>query len=487
MNHDILPEESPIFVKGHNCWRVCKANHVELIIDAEQYFSDLKTALLSAEKQILIIGWDFDTRVSLDGPDGPESLGEFITQLVRSNRSLRIYILKWNFAFIKLLGRGAMILRLLKWMAHPRIKVKFDSAHPVGASHHQKLIIIDGNLAFCGGIDVTSGRWDNRQHEDGVTNRHDPDGNFYAPWHDISLAIDGNAANSLAELARIRWEIAGGRAIEAVNVKKEWPFPDRTIASHIDVAIMRTRGEYKDNPEIRENETMFLDLILNARHHIYLENQYFASRVIAAAIARRLSEPDPPEIILVMPENADGWLEQVAMDTARAHHVGLLRKIDTQKRFRIFHPFASKGTAIYVHAKLMIVDDVVLRVGSSNMNNRSMGFDSECDCLIDARSSDDKKLSGKIKQIRISLLAEHLGKSEEIVKNSLESTSMIETIERLSGSGRSLRPYVLDETNELADYIANENLLDPIDEKHCAAEKISQSKRWWNRIRKVRA
>lgn len=404
-----------------------------------------------------------------------------ISRIVRQNPSLKVYILKWNFAAIKLLARRSMMFDLIRWMWHPRIKVKLDSAHPYGASHHQKLIVIDRNLAFCGGIDATGGRWDTRQHEDNADARQTPDGDPYEPWHDVSMAIHGEAAATLGELAHERWKRAGAKPIPPIEASCEWPFDGAVTASNINVAIARTRGEYRDNPEIREVEALFLDLIEQAKHYIYVETQYFASRQIAAAIAQRMTESDPPEIVVVMPETADGWLEQVAMDTARAKFVTKLRSYDKEGKFQIYHPYTAQGTAIYVHAKVMIVDDVVLRVGSANVNNRSMGFDSECDCLIDARSAGGKELEQTINLIRTSLLAEHLGRSEESVGAALADGSMLEVIERFRGGGKTLKPYTVEETSDIADFVASEDLLDPTGESDDEAEEITRPPRWWKR------
>ncbi|MCJ7421547.1 phospholipase D-like domain-containing protein [Sphingomicrobium astaxanthinifaciens] len=481
MAEEIKCASEAAHIPGRNCWKVASAEKVRLIIDAQDFFQDLKTALLSAKRQILLIGWDFDTRISLDGPSGTESLGELISEIVRNNPSLRIYILKWNFAAIKLLARRGMVADLLKWMWHPRIKVKFDSAHPYGASHHQKLIVVDGNLAFCGGIDVTGGRWDTRKHEDDVKVRRTPDGEQYEPWHDVSMAIYGKAAEVLGELAYDRWERAGAKPITPINDLSDWPFDGAVTASDVNVAIARTRGEHRDAPEIREIETLFTDLIIQAKRYIYIETQYFASRKITSAIAQRLTQSDSPEIVVIMPESAEGWLEQVVMDTARAKFVTKLKSYDRYGKFNIFHPYTAQGAAIYVHAKVMIVDDVVLRVGSANINNRSMGFDSECDCLIDARSAGGEELKNTINRIRNSLLAEHLGQSEEAVGAALADASMLEVIDRFRGDGKTLKPYTVEETSEIADFVASEDLLDPTGEPDEQAESINRPPHWWKR------
>ena len=99
------------------------------------------------------------------------------------------------------------------------------------------------------------------------------------------------------------------------------------------------------------------------------------------------------------------------------------------------------GEAIYVHAKLMIVDDEVLHVGSSNMNNRSMRLDTECDVTINAALEGNKQATAGIARIRASSLAEHLGVAPERIADVFsKSGSLIETVESLRSDGRSCSP-----------------------------------------------
>jgi phosphatidylserine/phosphatidylglycerophosphate/cardiolipin synthase-like enzyme len=91
-------------------------------------------------------------------------------------------------------------------------------------------------------------------------------------------------------------------------------------------------------------------------------NQYFASRVIAAAIAERLSEPDPPEFVIVNPKSGEGWFDEETMSPARAKILEMIGQADHRDRFRIYTPVTKEGVDIYVHAKILIVDDQLMRV-----------------------------------------------------------------------------------------------------------------------------
>ncbi|HET7816280.1 MAG TPA: phospholipase D-like domain-containing protein [Sphingomicrobium sp.] len=453
---------------GRNCWRIERAGRAALVVDAADYFRIARQAMLRARHQILLIGWDFDTRICLDfdADDGaPTELGAFVSWLPRHRPGVQVHILKWDVGAIKLLGRGTTVLRLARWAASDQIHFKLDGAHPAGASHHQKIVVIDDALAFSGGIDMTAERWDTREHRDRDVRRRRPTtGRRYCPWHDCAMAVDGAAAAALGELSRERWRAAGGEPISPPPPGSD-PWPDELASQFrdVDVAIARTRGEHEGQPAIREIEALYLDMISRARRFVYAENQYFASRVIADAIARRLGEAEGPEFVIVNPRSGQGWLDDEVMSPARARLLDILRKSDPHGRFRIYCPVTEGGEDIYVHAKITIVDDEQLRVGSANLNNRSMGFDSECDLLIDCALGANSGAGGRIAAIRSDLLAEHLGKSvDTIAARFAEQRSLIRTIEAFAGgSGRGLVPFIPDAPNAAERALAHSEALDP--------------------------
>ena len=246
--------------------------------------------------------------------------------------------------------------------------------------------------------------------------------------------------------------------------QRETAWPTDLTAEFVDVeiGIARTRAEYYDVPEVREIEALFVEQIARARHFIYAESQYFASRRIAEAIARRMAEPEPPEVVLINPLSADGWLEQAAMYTARVRLLHAIEEYDQQRRFRVFVPLTSGGAPIYVHAKLMIIDDEIIRVGSANMNNRSMGLDSECDVFIDAARPGNGHIVPAITRLRHALLAEHCGIDADQVPGLLaQHGSMIAMIESQNSTGKRLQPFVLRPLTDAEKTIADSALLDP--------------------------
>ena len=449
-----------LLTPGESCWWIETASRASVIVDADDYFRVAREAMLAAKRQILLIGWDFDARIRLSNDeskddDGPNTVGAFISWLVDRTPGLEVYLLRWDMGALKVLTRGSTVFTVLNWMRKRRIHTKLDGHHPTGASHHQKIVVIDDCLAFCGGIDMTAERWDTRDHADDEPRRVDPAGRAYKPWHDATTALEGPAAKALGELARERWAIAGGRPITPPRVTTDcWPPSLTATFTGISVAISRTAPEMPDQPPVHEIEALYLALIARAKRRIYAESQYFASRRVAEAMARRLDEPDGPEIVIVNPDTAQGWLEPLAMDTARARLVEALRRRDRHGRFRMYHPVTAGGQSIYVHAKILIIDDDVIRIGSSNFNNRSLRLDTECDVTM--REDGDA-----IPHIRSSLIAEHLGLPVDTVAERLATGSMIDTIESLRGRGKTLVPYEVPDLSTVEAWLADNEVLDP--------------------------
>ncbi|HWH18095.1 MAG TPA: phospholipase D-like domain-containing protein [Allosphingosinicella sp.] len=443
-----------------------KANRAALVVDAADYYRHALEAMQQARSQIILIGWDVDTRVPLvdEEPESgaPRHLGPLISWLSRRRPELEIYILVWDHAAMSIPGRGTTMLRLARWATKKRIHLKFDHMHPLAASHHQKTLVIDDEIGFCGGIDITADRWDTRHHKDNDPGRRRPfTRRVYEPWHDAIMAVDGRAAEALGDLARIRWKIATGNDLPVpADRGKPWPKELKPIFRDVEVGIARTRGREGSIEEIREIEALFVDLIERAERFVYVETQYFASRVVAEAIGRRLAERDGPEFVVVNPRTAYGWLDETVMSPARYELVKALREKDEHGRFRIYYPVTEGGADIYVHAKIMIVDDDYLRVGSANMNNRSMGLDSECDLLVDGTGRDDVRR--RIADIRTDLIAEHLGLAPRQVGQCFERTrGLISCIEELRGRGRTLVPLDPENPGKIKKKMAKSELLDP--------------------------
>ncbi|MBF9033102.1 phospholipase [Rhodobacterales bacterium HKCCE2091] len=455
---------------GKNCWRVAEAEKFKVIVDAADYFRIAKSAMLAAKHSIILIGWDFDLRVEFepDGAtlDGPNDLGQFLEWLPEEREDLNVHLLKWDLGGMEFIGRQAPFF-IKNALTNERLHFRLDGAHPRGSAHHSKIVVIDDSLAFCGGIDMTMDRWDTREHRDDDPRRRRPNGETYGPWHDATTMVSGPAAAALGDLARDRWRRVTEKEIPPAKEQRDlWPTDLAPDFEEVEVGIARTWPAYNGESEIREIETAYLDAIASTERVLYIESQYLASRNLAEALAARLREPDGPEIVLVLPRNAEGWLRRLPMDGARRKLLNFLWNADVHGRFAAYHPVTEAGDNIYVHAKVMAVDDRVLRVGSSNLNNRSMGFDTECDLFLEAGcSGEDRRgeISASIRSIRNDLVREHLGVERQELERMLDECdgSLRAAIERLRGSGRSLVPFEPEDVEGEDSVLAENEFADP--------------------------
>ena len=458
-----------IFKPGDNCWVVKKARRAALLVDGETYFSAVHQAMRQATQSIIIVGWDVHSELSLvrSGENGeyPPTLGKFLDYLARKNKGLQIYLLTWDFAMIYTMEREFFPRYKLKWQTHRNIHFCLDGQHPVGASQHQKVIVVDDAVAFSGGFDLSKWRWDTTEHLPKNKQRVDPDGKNYPPFHDVQILVDGEAAAALGELVRERWQRACEvlpQTVDPDKVSDPWPAgvsPDFTDTT---VAISRTFPRYGRYAEIREVEKLYLDSIAAARSSIYLENQYLSSYRIGEAIKNRLAEGDGPEVVMVLPLKTGGWLEQHTMDVLRGRILTTLRQADVHDRLRVYYARLSFDPEItlMVHDKVMVIDGSFVRVGSSNLSNRSLGLDSECDLSI--ACSLHSSTAGIIASFRDRLLAEHLGVSGEKVAEAVrEHGSLILAIESLQEGERTLVPLegVIDQ--KIDQWVPESELLDP--------------------------
>lgn len=461
------------FIPGRNCWRVEHADRLGVIIDGKAYFRALREAMSQARHRAFMIGWDFDFEIEMlpgesddqgNAPDGlPNQAGAFLDALANRTPDLDIYMLQWSGGVLIAPGKILPSLKV-KFLSPEQVHLAFDGRHPVGACHHQKIVVIDDVVAFCGGIDVTGGRWDDREHHSENPLRRDRDGTTPPPWHDASVVLDGPAAKALADLARIRWHRANDEDLgdfpASLPVSQIWPCSISPDLTDIHVAIARTEPPTADTPLTNEIEQLYLDAIAAAQHYIYLESQYFCADTITDALERRLREAEGPEVIVINPLALPNAAEDMAMNIPRSRMIRQLAAADRHGRFAIYSPINATGEPVYVHAKIFISDGRFLRVGSSNIDRRSMGFDTECDIAILAKTAPQVE---KIDRILNGLLAEHLGRTqEEVARTHTETGSLIQTLTRLNTpGGRGLRVIVPKRRNRILEWLAETRIFDP--------------------------
>lgn len=448
-----------------NCWQINNAEKGSFLVDGEAYFKAVAAACEAAEIAIYIVGWDIDSRIRLKRgtEDKQETLGQFLDRLARAKPELNIYLLEWDFAMLYSLERETWPLISFGWRTHERVHFELDDEHPVGASHHQKIVVIDDQIAFVGGFDLAICRWDTSEHHPEQTERVDGDVN-YGPFHDIQMLVQGEVAAALGKLVRQRWERATGDILPEIDAGRSEPWPAELKADFQDasVVILRTVPEHDGTTEVREIEHFYQKAIEHAQASIYIENQYLTSHLIGKELEKVLKKKDGPEVLLVLPKNCSGWLEQETMGALRQRLLKRLYAADEHQRLKVCYPDRRdlKGERINVHSKIMVVDDTLLTIGSANLSNRSMGFDTECNLALSSEKGED--LSESISAFRSRLLAEHLGVDVERVAETLKKTgSLLDTVHSLNNGDRTFQDLHPEEEKPLAHLLSADEIVDP--------------------------
>lgn len=456
-----LGEQTVLLQPGSTCWRTERATRVALLMENAAYFAALREALENARRSVILLGWQFDPRTRLDlGETGPAAeIGYILRRLVRERPELDVRLLIWRSPLPIAFSQGFFPQRAQAWFRHKTVDFRLDRARPVGGCHHQKVTVIDDAVAFCGGGDISVDRWDCADHVDGDARRFTPYGLPYPPRHEVMMMVDGAAARALGDLARERWRVATGETLDAPRVRHDpWPQSIEPDLRDVTVGVVRTEPAWRGAAGVRENEALHLEAIARARRLIYLENQYFTSPLIAAALADRLEQPDGPEVVMVSTAESPSWFDKAAMDGARAALLERLREADVYGRFSAWTPRTAKGGTIIVHSKVTIIDDSLLRVGSTNLNNRSCGFDTECDLAIE--TAEDAPAADFIRGFRARLVSHFLGIDQGQFEAAFAVTaSLSETITGLT-DGR-MAPLGLERASALSKWIAEWQLGDP--------------------------
>ena len=452
---------------NHNVWRIERAARAAVLIDAAAFFEAVRGACLKAERSIMVVGWDIDSRTQLVGADGkptdglPSNFADFLSDLVRTRPQLHVHLLLWDYSLLYA-GERELLPRLsLGWRTPDRVTLCIDNSVPFGSSQHQKIVVVDDAVAFSGGLDLTIRRWDTTAHSAENRQRVDPSGHPYRPFHDVQMMVDGAAARALAQLARERWCRANGGVPRVEPHGDPWPETVRADFTDVDVGIARTQPRYDGEDAIREAETLFVDSIALAEREIYIENQFLSSPLIADRLADRLRHCPELEVVIVAPRTHDSFVERHTMRNGR---IRFWRRIHAAggDRVRLLYPAVEQGghaTDTMIHSKVMTVDDRFLRVGSANMNNRSMGADTECDLAVEAHTDRER---AAVLEIRNRLLGEHCGvTADEVAAFLARHGSLLRAAGELSANGHSLRPIDDGEPDEsgLSDVI--ERIADP--------------------------
>jgi phospholipase D1/2 len=470
---------SSILKPAKNCWRTSRIDDAGALIDAGDYYRAFYRAALAARHHILITGWQFDSTVQLlRGPEaahaeGPTALLPFLEWLCERNDELEIYILAWDYSLVFALEREWLQRVIFDWMTCKRIHFRFDNSHPMGASHHQKLVVVDGQVAFVGGVDLCEGRWDDRDHRPRNPLRINHDGSRQKPYHDIMAFCTGPIVDHLSELFCERWQRAGGPSIDlsirAPALRIEY---ERAIR-----VACRTAGISRTLPDdsapagcVQEIAQLYADAIAAAKELIYIETQYFTSVKVHDALIERFNAAGRSrlEVVVMLPQGGDTPKEAFALGNAQNR---VLRSLDEAARktghlFRVFYSAAleedGREHPIFIHSKVLIADDRLLSIGSANCTNRSMHLDSELNIVWECTKDDENggALATTVARLRASLLSEHAGVTYDAT---LERRSgLIPRLDELTGERHRLRPRPIPGAQDLVAHPLRERAFDPV-------------------------
>lgn len=475
---------SRILQTGRNCFELAEVAQSGVCVDGAEYYTAFHNAAQKARDYIAISGWQFDSEVLLlRGEAAREASGEvrllkFLDSLCKKNPELRIYILAWDFSLIFMREREWIQEIVFNWSTSERLFFRFDNKHAIGASQHQKFVIIDGAAAFLGGMDLCAGRWDDRRHRAINPDRINPDGSTYGPYHEMQAYFTGELVERLSRLFMERWQLCTGSELilPAPRGGRYLPAGIGTPIRAGSAALSRTQGQtfVQVREPVKEIRALYVDAIRSARHLVYIENQYFSSYAVYRALMERMEDQSAPrlDIVIILPKKPSALVEEISVGLLQARILSILRQT-AKKRGHSLGVYYSASfdhdgdeVPVYIHSKLLIVDDSFVTIGSANTTNRSMGLDTEINISWEA-SHLDLRLTRSIRKLRLGLLFEHIGPDRHIAARRLASTKdLVEYLDFIADR----RLYRL-QKHSFSSYFEGSDLLKTIDELILDPEK----------------
>jgi len=403
-----------LLVPGETCATLINDTRGGLLVDGHDFYRAFYDAACQAEHSILMAGWQFSSDVELVRGDEaarcklPTRLIDLLAELCKRKPNLHVYMLPWDSSPIFTFEREPLQRLKLHMRGHKRIHWKMDNCHPPGASHHQKLIVVDRGIAFVGGMDICSSRWDDRDHSAQAKER------AYAPYHDVQSYLTGDAVDVLRSWFCERWQLASGSPLDLPDCPRTSIEIRPTFEVHAPrVGLARTWPKMDEPPHapIRELYHLHARAIAAAKRVIYIENQYFSSDEIADALDSRMrsNRDDKLDIVMMLPAHSAGFKERISIGVYQAQLLERLTRTaaETGHRFGVYYQVGRGGTEdipVFIHAKVMAVDDRFLLVSSANWSNRSMGYDTELGVAWESPEPNES-----LRIARVELLAEHMG------------------------------------------------------------------------------
>jgi phosphatidylserine/phosphatidylglycerophosphate/cardiolipin synthase-like enzyme len=362
-------------------------NVVEVLIDGADAFEAMIAAIAEAQSYVHITGWHITPEFRMTLGERPTLLRQLLADVAAR---IPVRVLIWAGAPLPVLRPWRRDLRKVRdqLVAGSRIQCALDARERPMHCHHEKTIVVDGRIAFVGGIDLTSFNGDRCD-----TPSHPPRG--AVGWHDVAARIAGPAVRDVADNFAMRWETITGEVLP--------PVPAPAPVGDIELQVVRTvpDGMYRQLPrgDFRILES-YLRALRSARRFIYVENQFLWSPEILAVLRDKLTRPPSPDfrLVLILPAkpNSGG-------DDTRGQLGTLVQADGAAGRLLACTLYAiggDKDWPIYVHAKVGIVDDNWMTIGSANLNEHSLFNDTEMNM-----ATHDARL---VRDTRLRLWAEHL-------------------------------------------------------------------------------
>jgi phosphatidylserine/phosphatidylglycerophosphate/cardiolipin synthase-like enzyme len=372
-----------------------KGCRLEILIDGAEALPRISAALAGARTEVNIAGWHITPDFGLDRDDGARRLRDHLAELAER---IDVRVLLWAGAPLPVFSpRRSQVRRVRDELTQgTRIRCALDSHERPMHCHHEKLVIVDGEVAFVGGIDLTSLGGDRFDSGD-----HPARGRI--GWHDASSRLEGPAVADVADHFASRWHEVTGERLASVP-------PSRPVGGH-EVQVIRTVPEkiydFLPQGDFRILES-YQRALRSARSLIYLENQFLWAPQVVEILLDKLRDPpsDRFRIVIVLPakpnNGADDTRGQLAQLTEADDGAGRFLAATLQSRT------GQLAGPLYVHAKIGIVDDRWLTIGSANLNEHSLFNDSEMNvaCCDPALARDT----------RLRLWGEHLERATEAVE-----------------------------------------------------------------------
>jgi phosphatidylserine/phosphatidylglycerophosphate/cardiolipin synthase-like enzyme len=426
-------------------WTV--GNLVRIHVDGAAYFARLHELLsgLGPGDWVYLTDWRIDATRQLVGP-GSE-LGPLLAGLARRGVAIRGLLWRSHPALVRFNQDANRVLSTLVNRAGGQL-IADERVRRFG-SHHQKLLIVHipddpaRCVAFVGGIDLSRGRRDSPDHQgDADPVRIDPRYGRRPPWHDLQLEVRGPAVLDMDLTFQERWEDQTPpdrrnplralwrrvshepRRLELL-LRRPSPPP---VGPHL-VQVLRTYpARHREIPFAPDGERSIAracrKALGRARALVYVEDQYLWGRLVAEAFAEALQRSPELRVIIVVPRypDHDGRVSGRAARAAQWRAIHHLTAVGGS-RVAVYDLENEQGTPIYVHAKVVMVDDVWAMVGSANLNRRSWTHDPEVACAVvdQRRDPRDPADPGELgdgarvfaRELRLRLWREHLGRGEE--------------------------------------------------------------------------